>query len=147
MPFIVRWGDGTAAGSKIAPGSISDQLIVNHDWVATMYELTGQSMSEDQAMDSASLMPILWEWVADWYRPDAHARNIRASAVENPRGPADSHDPAEPGIPKRVQKGGSFLRTDQYCSRYEPGLRGAGAIDTGSNHVGFRCVVDAAAVR
>ncbi|MBW3566256.1 MAG: sulfatase-like hydrolase/transferase [Acidobacteria bacterium] len=59
VPFIVRWGDGTAAGSKIAPGTVSDQLIVNHDWVATMYELTGQTMAEDQAMDSASLLPIL----------------------------------------------------------------------------------------
>lgn len=59
VPLIVRWGDGTAAGSKIAPGTVSDQLIVNHDWVATMYELTGQTMAEDQAMDSASLLPIL----------------------------------------------------------------------------------------
>jgi sulfatase modifying factor 1 len=86
----------------------------------------------------------VWEWVADWYRPDTHARHVHANTVENPKGPADSHDPAEPGIPKRVQKGGSFLCTDQYCSRYEPGMRGAGAIDTGTNHVGFRCVVDAA---
>ncbi|HVS33516.1 MAG TPA: sulfatase-like hydrolase/transferase [Thermoanaerobaculia bacterium] len=59
VPFIVRWGDGTAAGSKVAPGTVSDQLIVNHDWVATMYELTGQTMAADQAMDSASLLPIL----------------------------------------------------------------------------------------
>lgn len=59
VPFIVRWGDGTAAGSKIAPGTVSDQLIIGHDWVATMYELTGQPMAEDQAMDAASLMPIL----------------------------------------------------------------------------------------
>lgn len=84
----------------------------------------------------------VWEWVADWYRADSHAHHAQASIVENPRGPMDSHDPAEPGIPKRVQKGGSFLCTDQYCSRYEPGMRGAGAIDTGSNHVGFRCVMD-----
>jgi formylglycine-generating enzyme required for sulfatase activity len=82
----------------------------------------------------------VWEWVADWYRPDAHVHRAGAAAAENPRGPADSFDPAEPGIQKRVQKGGSFLCTDQYCSRYEPGMRGAGAIDTGSNHVGFRCV-------
>jgi arylsulfatase A len=59
VPLIVRWGDGTPAGSKIAPGSVSDHLVVNHDWVATMYELTGQEMAEDQAMDSASLLPIL----------------------------------------------------------------------------------------
>ena len=53
VPFIVRWD------SKVAPGTVSDELIVNHDWVATMYELTGQNMAEHQAMDSASLLPIL----------------------------------------------------------------------------------------
>ncbi len=59
VPFIIKWGDGSDAGSIIKPGSESDQLVINHDWVATMYELTGQNMQEDQAMDSTSLMPIL----------------------------------------------------------------------------------------
>lgn len=59
VPFIVKWGDGTQAGSVIKPGSVSDQLIIGHDWVATMYELTKQNMEEDQAKDSASLLPIL----------------------------------------------------------------------------------------
>jgi formylglycine-generating enzyme required for sulfatase activity len=79
----------------------------------------------------------VWEWCADWYRPDYYLHSPR----KNPRGPADSFDPAEPGIPKRVQRGGSFLCSDQYCSRYMPGGRGKGAVDTGASHVGFRCVM------
>lgn len=79
----------------------------------------------------------VWEWCSDWYRPDYYA----VSPGKNPQGPPDSFDPAEPGIPKRVQRGGSFLCTDQYCSRYMPGGRGKGAIDTGASHVGFRCVL------
>jgi arylsulfatase A-like enzyme len=59
VPFIVRWGDGTEEGSYIAPGSESDELIVAHDWVASMYDLAGQDMPEDQAMDSATLLPLL----------------------------------------------------------------------------------------
>lgn len=59
VPFIAKWGDGTETGSVIPPNTISDQLIVGHDWVATMYELTQQNMQEDQAKDSASLLPIL----------------------------------------------------------------------------------------
>ena len=58
VPFIARWGDGTAEGSVIKPGTISDQVIIGHDWVATMYELTQQDMQEDQAKDSSSLMSI-----------------------------------------------------------------------------------------
>lgn len=59
VPFIAKWGDGTEAGSVIKPGTVSDQLIVGHDWVATMYEITRQNMEEDQAKDSASLLPVL----------------------------------------------------------------------------------------
>jgi hypothetical protein len=43
----------------------------------------------------------------------------------------------------RVQRGGSYLCTDQYYSRYSVGARGRGAADTGTNHVGVRCVYDA----
>ena len=46
-----------------------------------------------------------------------------------------------------VQRGGSFLCTDQYCSRYMPGGRGKGDIDTGSSNVGFRCAASANDVR
>jgi formylglycine-generating enzyme required for sulfatase activity len=83
----------------------------------------------------------VWEWVDDWYRPDVFAARAAAGGVaRNPRGPADSVDPSEPGVKKRVHKGGSFLCTDQYCSRYMPGGRGKGEPDTGTDHVGFRCV-------
>ena len=85
----------------------------------------------------------VWQWCADWYRPDAYARD--AGAVGNPRGPADSFDPNEPGIAKRVQRGGSFLCSDQYCSRYLVGSRGKGAADSGGSNVGFRGVRSAGA--
>lgn len=79
----------------------------------------------------------VWEWCADWYRPDYYALSPR----KNPLGPTNSLDPQEPGLPKRVQRGGSFLCTDQYCSRYMPGGRGKGDVLTGASNVGFRCVV------
>ena len=83
----------------------------------------------------------VWEWVSDWYRPDYYAELVAAGGVtRNPRGPAASFDPAEPGVPKRVHRGGSFLCTDEYCSRYMVGSRGKGEVSTGTNHLGFRCV-------
>ncbi|HEY7334813.1 MAG TPA: formylglycine-generating enzyme family protein [Bryobacteraceae bacterium] len=83
----------------------------------------------------------VWEWTSDWYRPDYY-QTLAASGeiARNPKGPADSFDPAEPGVRKRVQRGGSFLCTDQYCSRYIAGGRGKGELDTGTNHLGFRIV-------
>ncbi len=83
----------------------------------------------------------VWEWVSDWYRADYYAALAQKDGVvRNPQGPAASHDPAEPGAQKRVQRGGSFLCTDQYCTRYMIGTRGKGEVNTASNHLGFRCV-------
>jgi formylglycine-generating enzyme required for sulfatase activity len=84
----------------------------------------------------------VWEWCSDWYRFDYY-RKLAADEqpVRNPQGPEDSYDPGEPGTPKRVMRGGSFLCTYQYCTAYEVGARGKGDPDTGTNHVGFRCVI------
>jgi formylglycine-generating enzyme required for sulfatase activity len=81
----------------------------------------------------------VWEWCSDWYRPDFY-HAVTGAVANNPRGPAESFDPREPGMPKRVQRGGSYLCTEQYCSRYIVGTRGKGEISSGTNHIGFRCV-------
>jgi formylglycine-generating enzyme required for sulfatase activity len=75
----------------------------------------------------------VWEWTSDWYRPGI------AQAPESPAREA-AFDPAEPGVPKRVIKGGSYLCADNYCFRYRPAARQAGPPDSGSSHVGFRTV-------
>jgi sulfatase modifying factor 1 len=83
----------------------------------------------------------VWEWTSDWYRPDYYAQLAAAGGVaRNPKGPDSSFDPAEPGEKKRVHRGGSFLCTEQYCSRYMVGTRGKGEVSTGTNHLGFRLV-------
>ncbi len=81
----------------------------------------------------------VWEWCADWYRPDAYT----SAQSRNPRGPESSFDPDEQGVPKRVMRGGSFMCSDEYCGRYRPGSRGKGAPDSGASHIGFRCVCSA----
>jgi formylglycine-generating enzyme required for sulfatase activity len=82
----------------------------------------------------------VWQWCSDWYRPVTYSEDAKNTVTHNPKGPDSSHDPADPSIPKRVQRGGSFLCTDHYCTRYMAGNRGKGAPDTGTNHTGFRCV-------
>lgn len=82
----------------------------------------------------------VWQWCADWYRPDYFATLAANGVARNPQGPPDSYDPHEPGARKRVQKGGSFLCSDRYCSRYLVGSRGRGAVDSGGSNTGFRCV-------
>jgi formylglycine-generating enzyme required for sulfatase activity len=68
----------------------------------------------------------VWEWTSDWWDGSESA----------------SLDPEQPqfAVPRRVVKGGSFLCADSYCMRYRPAARRPHAVDTGTSHVGFRCV-------
>jgi formylglycine-generating enzyme required for sulfatase activity len=78
----------------------------------------------------------VWEWCNDFYRPDYY----RFSPLANPQGPSDSFDPLEPDSPKRVQRGGSFMCSDNYCRGYRVSARMKQAPDSGTFHAGFRCV-------
>jgi formylglycine-generating enzyme required for sulfatase activity len=91
----------------------------------------------------------VWQWCADWYRPDYYAVLAKPApglasgatpVARNPQGPSDSFDPQEPGAAKRVQRGGSYLCTDQYCARYLVGSRGKGEVTSGASNLGFRLV-------
>ena len=88
----------------------------------------------------------VWEWCADWYDRDLYRGRARQKVVVDPAGPKQSSDPSRPYEPRRVQRGGSFLCNDSYCSRYRPSARHGGSPDTGMSHVGFRCVKDAETV-
>jgi formylglycine-generating enzyme required for sulfatase activity len=38
-------------------------------------------------------------------------------------------------------KGGSHLCADNYCRRYRPAARMPQDVDTGTSHLGFRCIL------
>ena len=82
----------------------------------------------------------VWEWCQDWYRHDYYQTTSRPEGVSNPAGPTSSFDPDEPTVPKRVQRGGSFLCHDSYCASYRVAARMKSSPDTGLLHSGFRCV-------
>jgi len=82
----------------------------------------------------------VWEWTGDWYRADTYDEQAQQSVNFDPQGPLSSFDPQEPGTPKRVQRGGSFLCASEYCSRYMVGTRGKAEPNSPASHIGFRCV-------
>jgi formylglycine-generating enzyme len=148
--FAARGGlSGTtyAWGNDLKPGG---------KWMANIYQ--GQFPVSDTGEDGfAGLAPVaqfppngyglydmagnVWQWCSDWYRRDYYDQLAAASGIaRNPSGPDTPFDPLEPTEKKRVHRGGSFLCTDQYCTRYMVGTRGKGDVSTGSNHLGFRCV-------
>jgi sulfatase modifying factor 1 len=84
----------------------------------------------------------VWEWCSDWYRNDYYQQINKPEGIRNPKGPDSSLDPEEPSIPKKVQRGGSFLCNDSYCSSYRVSARMKSSPDTSLEHSGFRCVMD-----
>ena len=73
----------------------------------------------------------VWEWTSDWFAYD------KAPVDE---AYARAHDPQH--IAEHVIKGGSFLCSDTFCSRYRTGSRQPSDPSEGMSHVGFRTVGD-----
>lgn len=161
LPTEAEWEFASRGGKTGERYSWGNELQPEGKWMANIWQgrFPDQNTAEDGFRGVAPVASFaanpyglydmagnVWEWCSDWYRPDTYRHNVAAQDGEakNPRGPArhDSYDPQEPGQVKRVQRGGSFLCTDQYCTRYMLGSRGKGAPDTGTNHTGFRCVKD-----
>jgi len=135
------WGDEFRPGGRYMANSFQGHF-PDKNTVDDGYRATAAVRSfPPNAFGLYDVAGNVWEWVSDWYRADYYKTLAASGAVSrNPQGPPDSFDPSEPGTKKRVHKGGSFLCTDQYCARYMPGGRGKGEPDTGTDHLGFRCV-------
>jgi sulfatase modifying factor 1 len=89
----------------------------------------------------------VWEWTTDFFSP-RHADEVEKPCCvpRNPRVASSEESFAEgETIPRRVIKGGSHLCAPNYCLRYRPAARQGEAVDTSTGHIGFRCLVRAAA--
>lgn len=83
----------------------------------------------------------VWEWCGDWFNINYYKQLEQQGLVKDPKGPANSYDPRNPYMPQRVQRGGSFLCNEAYCSSYRSSARMMSSPDTGQDHVGFRAVI------
>lgn len=81
----------------------------------------------------------VWEWVADWYDANYYD-SLNGKITINPSGSANSNDPMEPNVPKKITKGGSFMCNVSYCSGYRVSGRMKSSLDTALENTGFRCV-------
>jgi formylglycine-generating enzyme required for sulfatase activity len=157
LPTEAEWEMAARGGLVKKPFVWGDELRPKGRWLANVWQgdFPTNNTREDgfertapvgsfppNAYGLFDMAGNVWEWTADWYRPDYYRR----SPAKNPRGPDEGYDPVEPSVPKRVTRGGSFLCAEDICRRYQPGGRGKAAPDSGTSHTGFRCVRPATAV-
>ena len=87
----------------------------------------------------------VWEWTSDYYttlgetehaccvptQPASDAAADELCAAGGPGSPS----------PRKVIKGGSHLCAPNYCLRYRPAARQPQMVETGTAHLGFRCIL------
>jgi sulfatase modifying factor 1 len=145
------WGDElTPGGRHLANVWQGDFPVVNdtedgYYWTSPV----GAFPANDYGL--VDMIGNVWELTADWWSHRREARQAPSccappTPLPDPTGgpralSVDTEEPITQRIPRKVIKGGSYLCSANYCSRYRPAARLAQPIDTSTCHIGFRCVV------
>lgn len=139
---VYCWGDEFAPGDKMMANTWQGEFPVENRRKDGFERTAPVGSFPPNGYGLYDMAGNVWEWTSDWYE-DRHqaARPCCASATVEAR--EKSYDPRMPGIaiPRKVLKGGSFLCAPNYCLRYRPAARIAHPVDTGTCHIGFRCIV------
>ncbi|MCR0981046.1 formylglycine-generating enzyme family protein [Roseomonas populi] len=158
LPTEVEWefaAQGAAGGTEFAWG---DDLAPGGRHLANTWQ--GEFPFENRVEDGfAGTSPVgsfppnahglvdmignVWEWTDEDWRSGHPREATRPCCTPGPapRVPEPAQGPLGGPMPRKVIKGGSHLCAPNYCHRYRPAARQPQSVETGTTHVGFRCIV------
>ncbi len=147
-----------AWGNELAPGGAMLANFWQGEFPYTNHLLDGWARTSPVRSFPANgyglydVIGNVWEWTTDWWSLAQGVSGAPTCCTSQPgRAESDARlRSCETGIgtriPRKVIKGGSHLCAPNYCRRYRPAARHPQEVDTGTSHIGFRCVVRGAGV-
>jgi formylglycine-generating enzyme required for sulfatase activity len=162
LPTEAEWEYASRGGNEKSRYFWGDELKTNGRYMANTF--TGEFPYHNDLADKfRGVAPVksfpangyglydmagnVWQWTSDLYREDSHILALKQEkesghSCENPIGPAGTLNSTRlvATSEERVTKGGSFLCNPNYCESYRPTARRGTPPDTGTEHIGFRCV-------
>ena len=81
----------------------------------------------------------VWEITSDLFNINYY-KELPQENIVNPKGSKKAYNPQNPYQKEYVMKGGSFLCHESYCASFRISAKMGVAIDSASDHVGFRTV-------
>lgn len=122
------WGDELAPGGRL----MANYWSRGFPWVGPSVPRPSTSPVGRYPANDFGIRDMIgnvWEWTVDDYAlPGQNTRSCCGSAGR------------DGDLRRKVLKGGSHLCAPEYCRRYRPAARHPQDEDSGTSHIGFRCV-------